>query len=318
MSPPAPQTGLQHHALFYDDDDEFFAAAVHFVRQGVERGEAVLVNTGTNPVTALLRALFSSEDAVVFADSPVYAKPVSAIDRYRREMDRGLGGEATGYRAMGFIDFDHGYLPWHEWLRYEAAVNQVFEHYPFQTLCPYDTGSVEAQIVSAMRCAHPTVLEGGSPRSNREYVEPAALVTRPDLVTPADPLQFAEPLLELSVVDDLRSLRMDLYPSTILSGLPRKDVDDFVKAVGEVAGNAWTHGTGPVRLRLWAAPDRLVCTVTDQGPGIQDPLRGYARGTSEAATHEGLGLWAARQLVDVLDYARSEDGFTVRLVTYRH
>jgi anti-sigma regulatory factor (Ser/Thr protein kinase) len=68
-----------------------------------------------------------------------------------------------------------------------------------------------------------------------------------------------------------------------------------------------------VVLRLWAADATVVCTVTDQGPGIADPLAGYARPRHPS---EGLGLWATRQLVDVLDYEQAHDGFTVRLTAF--
>lgn len=324
MTPPAARSRLRHDAFFYAGEDELAATVVPFVREGVERGEVVLVNTEGNPVTGLLKAVFTDEPSVRFAEG-AYAKPVSVIDRYQRAMGRGSRPEAAGFRAVGYIDFDRGHLPWREWLRYEAVSNRVFADYPLRALCPYSTDDLAPEIVAAMRSAHPTLLEGGRQKHNPEYVEPASLVVRPDLRTPPDPVQAAEPTLELADVRDLRTLRMDVYPAMFLTRVPRDGVDDFVKAVGEVATNAWTHGARPVRLRLWVAPDRLVCTVTDQGPGVHDPLRGYARpgqGSSrpspEGTTREGLGLWAARQLVDVLDYERTDEGFTVRLVTYWH
>jgi anti-sigma regulatory factor (Ser/Thr protein kinase) len=175
--------------------------------------------------------------------------------------------------------------------------------------------------VAAMRQAHPSLVEDGRRVRNQDYVEPVQLVTRPEYAGPAEPLEMEPPLLELEGVRDLRHLRNELYPVTILTGLARAKVDDFVKAVGEVAVNAWTHGVDPVRVSLWAAEDRLVCAVTDRGSGIDDPLRGYARSignptTGSVSTREGLGLWAARQLCDILDYRRTEKGFTVRLVAF--
>jgi anti-sigma regulatory factor (Ser/Thr protein kinase) len=315
-----PGPGLLHDAFFYDGEDALSATAVSFVREGVERGQVVLVNTA-RPLTALLRALFGHEETVVFADEPVYERPVGAIDQYKRTMDRGLAADVPGYRAIGHIDFQGSRLPWPEWLRYEAVVNRVFESYPFHALCPYSRRTVAPEIVLAMRRAHPWLVVSGRRVPNPEYVEPVELVSRPEYVGPADPLEEEPPQLELEGVRALRDLRNELYPVAIFTGMARSKVDDFVKAVGEVSANAWTHGRGTVRVRLWTAMDRLLCTVTDHGPGIADPLKGYARSignatTGSVSTREGLGLWAARQLCDILDYRHDEDGFTVRLVAF--
>ena len=113
----------------------------------------MLVNSGSNP-SPRPSPPYGDEKRVVFAESPVYGRPVSVIDAYKRIMDRGLAAGVPGYRAMGFIDFDNVDLPWQEWLLYEAAVNRVFADYPFRTLCPYDTTEVEPGILEAIRCTH--------------------------------------------------------------------------------------------------------------------------------------------------------------------
>lgn len=315
-----PGSGLVHDVLFYAEEDALLATLVPFVREGIERGEVVLVGTGPHPATVLLRALFSDEPTVLFSEG-THVKPVAAIDHYKRTMDRGLAGNLPGYRAVGHIDFAVGALPWREWVRYEAAVNQVFASYPLRTLCSYDTRTVAPEVVTAMRRTHPWVREEGLRFASPDYIEPSDLLSRPEYAEPPDPLQGEPPDLEIVETTDLRRLRVDLYPVTLLGGLARRKVDDFVKAVGEIAANAWRHGQEPVRIRVWSMPDRLVCTVTDQGPGIDDPLRGYARSignatTQSLSTHEGLGLWAARQLCDLLDYERTNDGFSVRLTTF--
>ena len=151
---------LQHNAIFYDAPADLTTAAERFVREGLEAGEVVLVNSGSNPVTEALSAVYGDEKRVVFAESPVYGRPVSVIDAYKRIMDRGLAAGVPGYRAMGFIDFDNADLPWQEWLLYEAAVNRVFADYPFRTLCPYDTtagraGDPRGDPVRPHRSGHP-------------------------------------------------------------------------------------------------------------------------------------------------------------------
>jgi anti-sigma regulatory factor (Ser/Thr protein kinase) len=299
---------LQHDGIFYDDERTLASAAISFVREGIERDEVVMVNTGRNPVTSLLRAMFRSEDQVVFAEKPVYA-----LDGYHRIMQRGLDAGVKGYRAMGFIDFDHSSLPWQEWVRYEAAVNRVFADFPFQTLCPYDTASVAGEITEAMVRAHSGLVGPDGRRENDRYLDPAELVVMDGLRTPVHPLQETTPRMVLKPGDDLTELRLEVYAATMFTELPSRKVDDLVSAVGEVVANAHKHGDEPVALNLWAADTTVVCTVTDTGPGIADPLAGYARSSDPS---EGLGLWAARQLVDVLDYERDEAGFTVRVISH--
>lgn len=314
MSAPATERpALRHDGIFYDDETVLASAAVSFVREGVARGETVMVNTGTNPVTALLVAVFGGDEQVVFAERPVYGTPVAALDAYRRTMDRGLAAGAVGYRAIGFIDFEKSRLPWQEWLRYEAAVNRVFEDYPFQTLCPYDVTRVDPEIIEAVRRAHTGLVDADGRRPNDEYVEPTALVRAEGLVTPRHPLQDTTPRMVIEPGQDLVDLRMELYCATMFTDLPRHRVDDLVAGVSELVANAHKHGAPPVRLRLWAAGEGVVCTVTDQGPGIEDALAGYARAKDPG---QGLGLWAVRQLCDIVDFAHDRHGFTVRAASF--
>jgi hypothetical protein len=68
-------------------------------------------------------------------------------------------------------------------------------------------------------------------------------------------------------------------------------------------------------VRVWATPERLLGTVTDQGGGIDDPLAGYVPARGQDPRRTGMGLWLARQLCDQLKMARTPYGFTVRLVS---
>lgn len=304
---------LRHDAIFYDDEAFLRSAATAFVRDGVERGEVVLVNTGPHPVTSHLRGLFADADRVVFNEVHVYDTPATALDGYRRTMDAGLAAGVTGYRAIGHIDFGTSHLPWQEWLRYEAAVNRAFAGYPFHTLCPYDTAAVGAEVVAAMRRAHAGFVEPGGWTANEGYVDPAELVVAEGMRTPRHPLQDTAPRIVLEPASDLEGLRLEVHAATLFTDLPRRKLDDFVSAVVEVARNARTHGSPPVELRLWAEGEGVLCTVTDSGPGITDPLAGYTRPTEVT---QGLGLWAARQLSDVLDFELGEHGFSVRVASF--
>jgi anti-sigma regulatory factor (Ser/Thr protein kinase) len=241
------------------------------------------------------------------------------VDKYQREMDAGLRRGVPGFRATGFTDLDQGQDEWRQWLRYEAAVNRIFADYPFRALCLWDSRRLPAERAKAYRAAHPGLVGPSGLRPNGEYVAPEELVSRPEHRPRPDPAQAGPPQYDADVGDDLRHLRLDLYPVALSSQMRSDALDDFIKAVGGVVLNACAHGSGNVRVRLWAPPHKLVCTVTDRGPGIDDPFVGYGKpavkSPREAPGNGGLGMWAARQLCDRLDYGSGPEGFTVRLVS---
>ncbi|CCG01114.1 ATP-binding protein [Blastococcus saxobsidens] len=67
--------------------------------------------------------------------------------------------------------------------------------------------------------------------------------------------------------------------------------------------------------RLWVSGDRLVCTVTDRGHGLDQPFAGFRPAHGPDLSRGGMGLWLARTLWDHVDLLPGEPGFTVRLST---
>jgi anti-sigma regulatory factor (Ser/Thr protein kinase) len=86
--------------------------------------------------------------------------------------------------------------------------------------------------------------------------------------------------------------------------------------VNEAITNALVHGRAPVRLRLWAAADRIVVTVDDHGSGPRDPFVGLLPAASRESA--GLGLWMAHQMCSHITFDRAEDGFRLRMVFEAH
>lgn len=94
--------------------------------------------------------------------------------------------------------------------------------------------------------------------------------------------------------------------------LDREDLDGLVLAVSEAVTNAHVHGRPPVTLRTWTAPDRVVVTIGDTGPGPADPFAGLAPADSDASAG-GLGLWITHQICDQVAHIKTGGGFTIRL-----
>jgi anti-sigma regulatory factor (Ser/Thr protein kinase) len=70
--------------------------------------------------------------------------------------------------------------------------------------------------------------------------------------------------------------------------------NDVVLVVQELATNVVRHGGGRGRLRLWSEGRRILCRVSDQGPGLTD-----TQTQPSPRTPGGRGLWIARRLADL-------------------
>jgi anti-sigma regulatory factor (Ser/Thr protein kinase) len=82
-----------------------------------------------------------------------------------------------------------------------------------------------------------------------------------------------------------------------------------------MTSNAVRHGHPPIGLRLWTSSGRLVCAITDRGPGWGDPFAGYGPAHGDDLSRGGMGLRLARQLCDHVDISSDRTGTTVRLTT---
>ena len=89
-------------------------------------------------------------------------------------------------------------------------------------------------------------------------------------------------------------------------------LDDLLLGVTVAVSNALIHGRPPTTVRIWAAPDRIVISVHDQGHGPADPLAGLVPAPRGTATL-GLGLWIIHQLDIDIALKHADDGFTIRL-----
>jgi anti-sigma regulatory factor (Ser/Thr protein kinase) len=75
-------------------------------------------------------------------------------------------------------------------------------------------------------------------------------------------------------------------------------VDDIVLIAHELSSNAVRHGGGAGRLRLWRDDYRLMCRVSDSGPGLADAA-GTGVELPSPQMPGGRGLWIARRLAAV-------------------
>ncbi len=312
---------FQHDVLFHRSDDELLDTIVPFISTGLARDENAVVCFAEHAATLLGNELGRDDPRVTYLPGrETYSSPTGALAAYQQLVAHRLLHGTPGVRLVAdascFIDA----ADVAEWGRYEAVVNQAVRAYPVWTTCTYDTTVMSPEALTAGRLTHPTVVAGRSRSANPDFMLPAEYLRRTTNVDP-DPAQSRPPDLELHLgeIAELEDLRLQL--EFLL--LQRHLVDasaDLVLATNEVVTNGLRYGRPPVLVRVWldaGRPQRVVCTISDQGDGFDDPFAGYVfPGTPRNAPTHGMGLWLARRLCDRVDLFPDPPGFTVRLVMW--
>ncbi|MEO6627171.1 MAG: ATP-binding protein, partial [Aquihabitans sp.] len=193
--------------------------------------------------------------------------------------------------------------------RHEALVNVAFDlPEPFQLLCPYDTSTLDDDVIEATFRTHPFVVQDGARQASRLWTDVASM---------AQPLLYDSlpaPPTGARVVrffpQDLRKVRKLVTDLGERAGLPLALGADLALSAHELVVNSVHHGGGSGTLMGWYDNVSVTVEVQDQGI-ITDPLAGLRRPT--AAQIGGRGLWLAGQLCDLIHIRRTQTGGAVRL-----
>ncbi|GAA1345931.1 sensor histidine kinase [Saccharothrix algeriensis] len=299
--------GLVHQGLVYGSDEDFLAATVPFCLEGLDRGDEVLAITRPGNLDLLRQALGDAAGEVGFtAAEEWYRTPGRTLAAYHRRVD---GHTAPGRRVRVI-----GEPVWHgrdeletaEWIRYEAAINVAFAGSAAWIVCPYDSRALPAPVVAGARRTHPQLVTGAGVERSRDYAHPhdGTWERRPTPVR-------AEGEATMGFDADLTAVRSFVAATAAALGASPGRVDHLVFAVNEVAANAVQHGGGRGEVSLWRAGARVVCDVRDRGRGGAGWFTGYL--PPDPAQPRGHGLWAVRQLCDLLEVHAGGPGTTVRL-----
>ncbi|MDI1464139.1 sensor histidine kinase [Catellatospora sp. KI3] len=307
--PAAGHDGILHEAAFYDSDEQFLAVVLPFLRDGVAAGEPTVSLFGERNQD-LVRKAMGTDSGVVFIDGgPHYLRPAVAIKRHRQMLSDYVAAGAVQIRIAGDVPHPGVGVPWEWWARYEAAANEVYDDFPMYGLCPYDTRTAPPQVLEQARRTHTHLVSAdGRREASSTYQEPRDFLA--NAVTPwTQPLEAQPPLVELRdpEVGQARRAVIALQATALLAD---DDLNGLVVSTSEAVTNGLLYGRGPVLVRAWAVPGRIVVTVTDRGPGPADPAAGLLPGPGPG----GLGLWLAHQLCAYVSLRRGPDGFTLALV----
>jgi anti-sigma regulatory factor (Ser/Thr protein kinase) len=295
---------FRHTGFVYSSDAQYVAAAVDFLRSGLEAGQGALVAAPRGRQTLVRGALDSALKDVGFLDlaavgdrpgTMLAAQYAALYERLRR------------FPAMRLlVAVEPGPPPdgWPDWLGYEAALERTLASMPVWALCGYDAGSTPAPLLDAVLRGHPELL-GGVRRSGprADLAEVLAELTPPPRALPE--------VRTVARGEGPVALRERLGAALATLGVEEPRALETVLAANEAILNSFRHGEPPVAVRLGRVAGRIVCEVVDRGPGFDDPLIGFdppgdPRGRAP-------GMWVVRQLVRKLEAFPTAAGFTIRL-----
>jgi len=300
---------FQHAAVFYDGLDDLVAKVVPFVREGIDRGEPVLVALLSERSAAVEAALGQDATRVDFVDmAELGANPACIIPEWRRFLeDAGQDGPVRGvgeplWSGRREVEIEEAGL-------HEALLNLAFDDGPgWQLICPYDTSTLPREVIEGAVRNHPIA----SPEpavtavyAGREHALAWFAAPLPPPPSDADTWQFGP--------EDLAGLRSIVGRLARHSGMHRGATDDLVLATHELATNSVIHADGNGTLRVWLEPGAFVVEISDHGV-IKDPLVG--RDLLQELAENGRGVWMANQLCDLVQVRSGPSGTVVRLFAW--
>jgi anti-sigma regulatory factor (Ser/Thr protein kinase) len=307
------QPGLTHQAFVYDEDTDFLRAAVPFVKEGIDAGEAVLAISSARGVTELRRALGSGSDAVEFGDSASwYVQPTRTIAAYSSFVAENATARIRVVAEPGWETGTAAQIC--EWTRYEAIVNQAFMEIDASVLCLYDRRTTDSRLLDGAIQTHPELSDGARARPNDAYLDTSTIHAQVD----RDPLPPPPPDAVPIPVDDtdLTSMRSVMSGHARRRGMSRPRLNDLLVAATEVATNAIRHGLPPVECRMWVQDNDLVVDVTDRGSWRPADVPGFI--PPDPSARSGFGLWGVRMLCALVQIRTCQPGTAIRLhVPYR-
>ncbi len=301
-------TAFTHSALLYGDREELLENALPFLREGAERGEALLVAL-TRPRAALVEAELDGEVAVCFMEIEEEAQnPGRLISAWGDLLER-RGAGHNGVRAIAETVWPgRTVAELEECERHDMGVDRAFVALDgARLLCAYDRAGLDPETVERAGRFHSHLIEdshGASPSADFIPLaerDPFA-GELPAASGSAERRAFSDPALH----DEREFLR----GAAERAGLDRLRIEDFVLAGNELATNSIQHGGGSGEFAVWSEDGELRCEVRDGGR-FEDPLVGRLRAPIDQP--RGRGLWIANQLCDLVQIRSDEAGSAVRL-----
>jgi anti-sigma regulatory factor (Ser/Thr protein kinase) len=304
--------GFAHEALFYRGDDGFLAGLLPFVREGLERDEAVVV-AEPRPRLELLRDALGDDAATVrFLDmAEIGQNPARIIGVWARTLQEhtDAGRTLRGVGEPAFVGRREAELV--ECRLHELLLNHAFDGGPsWRLLCPYDERHLPRTVTRGALHTHPVTSAVGGRRPSEHYLPNGALDAFGEPLAPA-----ADAVIRGSYgPDDVPATRRTVAHYARVVGLSEEQVEVLELAASELATNSIRHGGGTGSVAMWVEPGVVIVEFSDSGR-ITDPLIGRLMPPLEQ--EGGRGVYLVNQLCDLVQVRSSDRGTVIRVMTWR-
>ncbi len=296
----------------YSGSQGFLDAVVPFIRDGLERGQPIMVAVVKARIDALRCVLGDDAERVEFVDmAALGGNPARIIPAWRSFVER-HGAEGAPIRGVGEpVWAGRRRAEIEECQFHEALLNlAIAPDVPLWLLCPYDIDQLPAEVLDEAHRSHPAIVEGDRYRGSTTYggaYHVGAMFGR-ELPPPAGPVR-----------------------NMVVTGNDGHQVADWVRRWAEASGlspqrsgrlaaamraitqaNVNRPGRSEV-LQIWQDGAALVCQIHDAGH-VQDPLIG--RRPDGQDNPRGRALRLANELCDLVQVRSGAAGTTVRVHTW--
>jgi anti-sigma regulatory factor (Ser/Thr protein kinase) len=300
--------GLEHDALLYSDGPTYLAGLVPFIREGLARGEPVMVAVPEPGLGRLRSALTADElDTVRIADMALAGRnPGRLIGGVLRQFVAEHPG--TRVRVVGEPIWA-GRTPdeYAACAEHEALINVALGDSPAFIRCPYDTTRLDRSVLLDATRTHPIMAADGDRWTSPGYADPAAVAMLFD--SPLSPGPSDADVMVISPATGTRSARRFVHDFGEAAGMGPQRLGDLRLAAQELVVNTLVHSGGQGLLSIWVADGQVVCQVQDGGR-IDDPLVGRR---PPAPPEVGHGLYIVHEVCDLVRVHRRSSGTTVRI-----
>lgn len=306
-----PAGGFEHEVLFYRDDEGFLAGLLPFVREGLERDEAVIVAEPRPRMELLHDALGHDAAAVTFLDmAEIGANPARIIGVWAAALEKhtAAGQQMRGIGEPAFYGRRH--LEFVECTLHEHLLNHAFDAGPdWRLLCPYDEVRLPRAVIRDALHTHPIRSTVDDRMPSESYAPDGhveAFAAR--LPKPTDAV-----LRGIYGAGDAPATRRTVAQYARRCGLSEAQVEVLELVASELATNSIRYGGGSGTLAMWLEPGAVIVEFSDSGH-LADPLTGRISPPLDSVG--GRGLYLVHQLCDLVQVRSSAQGTTVRVLTW--
>ncbi|MEP6979792.1 MAG: MEDS domain-containing protein [Nakamurella sp.] len=300
---------FRHEALLYRDHDEYLGTVVPFLREGVERGEHVVVAVPDPARHEIRDQLGESAAEVDFVDVTALAANPARLIPALSTLVQSHQEDSRPMRVLGCpAPYGGREVEIAESRLHEGLINLVIPpDAPLWLMCPYDTSSGDPDVEAHAAHSHPVILDGGTYRGSTSYTGAVYVddLFRRRLTIPptdAEERRFGR--------DGIGDAANRILATAFRSGLSVERSHRLTAAMRELASDATV--TGQAILRVWSDEAALVCEIED--PVTAPPVVGRVPATTRATRK---GLWLANRSSDLIQVRSDETGTTVRVHTWR-